>query len=258
MKACLTSLLVYAFFLTLQPVQAEDLDEVIHAMREGNFAEAYCILRPYADAGDADAQYNIGWMYLNGYGLAINDSLALEWWQRAADQGHTDASFSIAMLYNLGEGQVEKDMGKAIDYYLLAAEDGHEDALLILKSMLQRDDRALGDRRLPIINTYGHLLGSPKQVKSKRVNVRSGPGTGHAIIASLERGSVVLALDTKGNWTSVVLKNTGKSAWIYTSLLEDHVADATIAAEAGVEEAEQSVEEAEPDSTEESGAEDFE
>ena len=122
---------------------AADFEDAMHAMREGNFAEAYCMLRPLAVSGDAEAQYNIGWMYLNGYGLAINDSLALEWWQRAADQGYTDASFSLAMLYSLGDGQVKKDPDLALDYYLAAMDDDHEDAILIVKSMLLRDDKTI-------------------------------------------------------------------------------------------------------------------
>lgn len=212
--------LLALFFLT-SSVWALDIDDAVHAMREGNFAEAYCLLRPYADAGDAEAQYNIGWMYLNGYGLAINDSLALEWWQRAADQGHIDAIFSMAMLYSLGEGQVKKDMDRAIDLYLLAAEDGHEDARLIIRSMLQRNDRAIRDRKQQIVNTYGSMLGTLKQVRVKRVNIRSGPGLGQAIVASAEQGQSILTLSEKGKWTQVILKDNGNIAWVYTSLLED-------------------------------------
>jgi len=216
------SYLSVCFVFLLSPSGwALDIDDAVHAMRVGNFAEAYCLLRPYADSGDAEAQYNIGWMYLNGYGLAINDSLALEWWQRAADQGHIDATFSMAMLYSLGEGQVKKDMDRAIDLYLIAAEDGHEDARLIIKSMLQRNDRAIRDRKQQIINTYGSILGTLKQVRIKRVNIRSGPGLDQSIVASAEQGEQILTLSEKGKWTQVVLKDNGNIAWVYTSLLED-------------------------------------
>ncbi len=214
---------IFILFLLSSPGWSLDLDDAVHAMREGNFAEAYCILRPHAEAGDAEAQYNIGWMYLNGYGLAINDSLALEWWQRAADQDHIDATFSMAMLYSLGEGQVKKDMNRAIDLYLIAAVDGHEDARLIIKSMLQRNDRAIRDRKQQIINTYGSILGTLKQVRIKRVNIRSGPGLDQAIVASAEQGEQILTLAEKGKWTQVILKDNGNIAWVYTSLLEDTV-----------------------------------
>ena len=121
------TLLLLVFATTQGAARAADIHDAMASMRHGDFAEAYCILRPHADNGNPDAQYNIGWMYLNGYGLAINDRLALEWWQRASSQGHIDANFSIAMLYSLGEGQVKKDKDKALDYYLLAAQAGHAD-----------------------------------------------------------------------------------------------------------------------------------
>jgi hypothetical protein len=238
-------LLLLLLPLSVFPALALDIDDAVHAMREGNFAEAYCILRPHADSGDAEAQYNIGWMYLNGYGLAINDSLALEWWQRAADQGHIDAIFSMAMLYSLGEGQVKKDMDRAIDLYLVAAEDGHEDARLIIRSMLQRNDRAIRERKQHIINTYGSMLGTLKQVRIKRANVRSGPGIDQAIVASAEQGDVILTLSEKGKWTQVVLKENTGTAWIYTSLLED-IADTEIP-EAGEVEADNETVTEEPD-----------
>ncbi|UCB55385.1 MAG: sel1 repeat family protein, partial [Thiotrichales bacterium] len=58
------------------PVTASDVSDAVSAMRAGNYAEAYCVLKPYAESGDPEAQYNIGWMYLNGYGLMMNDKLA--------------------------------------------------------------------------------------------------------------------------------------------------------------------------------------
>ena len=140
-------------------VVAGELEDVVAAMRIGDFAEAYCIMRPLAESGDADAQYNICWMYMNGYGLRVNDSLALEWWNKASDQGHVDASFSIGMLYSLGDGDVPKDSKKAIDYYLLAVKAGHEDAITILQSMMMRNDKEIQGRMHSIIYDYSLLFG---------------------------------------------------------------------------------------------------
>lgn len=209
--------------LIAQPLNASDVSDAIDAMRAGNFAEAYCVLKPHAEAGDAEAQYNIGWMYLNGYGLAMNDSLALEWWQRASEQGYTDASFSIAMLYSLGEGQVEKNMDKAIEYYLMAVEDGHEDANMIIRSMLARNDKAIRQRKQEIIRTYGYLIGPLFDVKVDRANVRREPSLEAAIIAVAEAGTTLVELSDKGQWMQVGLLESGEVAWIYRSLLQPHV-----------------------------------
>ena len=204
------------------PAAAGDVSDAINAMKAGNYAEAYCVLKPYAEDGDADAQYNIGWMYLNGYGLMMNDKLALEWWQRAADQGHIDATFSIAMLYSLGEGQVETDMDKAVEYYLRAVEDGHEDAHMIIRSMLARNDKAIRERKQEIIRTYGYLLGPLFDIKVDRANVRQQPSVDAGIVTVLEKGATVVELTARGQWMQVGLLESGDVAWIFKPLLQPH------------------------------------
>ncbi len=203
---------------------AEDLEDAVAAMRIGDFAEAYCIMRPLAENGDADAQYNIGWMYLNGYGLRINDSLALTWWKKASEQGHSDASFSIGMLYSLGEGEVPKDSDKAIDYYLIAADDGHEDAIAILTSMIQRDDRFARNRLYAIIRGRESMFGVEYHVKAKKLNARKGPSTKAKIIAKLLKGETVLEVNKQGQWSQVVAldhENIDRTVWVYSPLLEN-------------------------------------
>ncbi len=203
---------------------AEDLEDAVEAMRHGDFAEAYCIMRPLADSGDADAQYNIGWMYLNGYGLRINDILALEWWQKAVAQGHRDASFSIGMLYSLGEGEVSKNSDRAIDYYLIAADDGHEDAVAILKNMLQRDDRYIRNRLYDMIRERTAMFGVERRVKAKKLNARSGPSTESKIVTQLLQGEKVLQVNKQGLWSQVVIlanEDIDHTVWVYNPLLEN-------------------------------------
>lgn len=202
---------------------AGDVSDAVKSMRAGNYAEAYCVLKPYAEAGDPEAQYNIGWMYMNGYGLMMNDRLALEWWQRASVQGYIDATFSLAMAYSQGEGQLAADMEKAIDYYLMAVEDGHEDANMIIRSMLSRNDKAIRARKQEIIRTYGYLLGPLFDVKVDRANIRQQPSLDAGIVTVLERGATVVELTARGKWMQVGLLESGDVAWVYKSLLQPHV-----------------------------------
>ena len=60
-------------------------------------AALYCQI---ARAGDAQAQYNLGWMYANGRGVARNDATAAYFFQAAAQQGLTVAQ---RMLQIVGE-----------------------------------------------------------------------------------------------------------------------------------------------------------
>jgi TPR repeat protein len=202
---------------------AKELDDAVDAMRAGDFAEAYCIMRPLAEAGDADAQYNIGWMYLNGYGLRTNDILALQWWEKASAQGNSDASLSIGMLYSLGEGDVAKDLNKAIDYYLLAASDGQEDAITILQSMMQRNDREMRGRMHSIIAQHGSLFGEKYLVKANKLNARIEPSTESKVLARLVKGQAVLELQRQSSWSQVVVlddETIDRTVWVYNPLLE--------------------------------------
>ena len=223
-KNIITGLMLLLSAAALNVAQAESLEDAVDAMRSGDFAEAYCIMRPLAEEGDADAQYNIGWMYLNGYGLRINDSLALEWWQKASEQGHSDASFSIGMLYSLGEGEVPKDSDKAIDYYLIAADENHEDAVAILKSMMLRDDAFVRSRLYSILDGRESMFGFERHVKAKKLNARKGPSTESEIVTRLLKGEKVLEVNKQGLWSQVVLlsdHDVEQTVWVYNPLLED-------------------------------------
>ena len=217
-----TSLFFVAQLFSSQ-LAAKDLNDAVEAMRTGDFAEAYCIMRPLAESGDADSQYNIGWMYLNGYGLRVNDSLALEWWEKASEQGHSDASFSIGMLYSLGEGKVPKDLEKAVDYYLTAAEHGHEDAVTMLQYMLMRNDKEIRSRLHYIAEKDGHLFGKTLSVKATKLNARNGPSVNEAIVTQLLQGQRVLEIYVDGKWSQVITlddKEIDRTVWVYNPLLE--------------------------------------
>ena len=223
-KYIIAGLLFVSFAAASNVAVAEDLDDAVDAMRSGDFAEAYCIMRPLAEGGDADAQYNIGWMYMNGYGLRVNDSLALEWWEKASEQGHSDASFSIGMLYSLGDGEVSKDSDEAIDYYLIAADDGHEDAIAILKSMMMRNDGFVRDRLHSIISDRETLFGIERPVKAKKLNARKGPSTETKVVAQLLKGETVLEIHKQGQWSQVVIlgnEDIDRTVWVYNPLLEN-------------------------------------
>ena len=78
-----------------------------------------------AEAGDADAQYELG----SEYYIKEDYAKAAEWYLKAAEQGHAEAQYDIGTKYEDGEG-VERDAAKAAEWYLKAAEQGHASAQL--------------------------------------------------------------------------------------------------------------------------------
>jgi hypothetical protein len=76
---------------------------------EGSFAQT----KAKAEAGDADAQYNLGAMYDFGQGVEQDFKEAVKWYRKAADQGLAEAQFNLGMMYDQGQG-VEQDFKEAV------------------------------------------------------------------------------------------------------------------------------------------------
>ena len=64
-------------------------------------------LRLAAEQGDAQAQYRLGAVYLDGVGAERDHAEALRWSRLAADQGHIGARSHLAYLSEVGFGIAE-------------------------------------------------------------------------------------------------------------------------------------------------------
>ena len=74
---------------------------------------------------DPNAQNYIGWMYHWGKdGVSQNDQEAVQWYQKAAENGHMSALNSLAYFYELGKGGLPGDLTRAAVLYQIAAEGG--------------------------------------------------------------------------------------------------------------------------------------
>jgi TPR repeat protein len=68
----------------------------------------------------------IGHMYRFGEGVTKNAHTGIEWYTKAANQGHVEAQFNLAYTYQF-EDEVE-DLQKAVNWFQKAAENDHRDA----------------------------------------------------------------------------------------------------------------------------------
>ena len=66
------------------------------------------------------AQYNLGFMYLNGQGVPQNYAEAAKWYRKAAEQGDVDATRILGLAYYLGKW-VPKDFVQSYFWFSLAA-----------------------------------------------------------------------------------------------------------------------------------------
>ncbi|KAI9249602.1 hypothetical protein EDC94DRAFT_698242 [Helicostylum pulchrum] len=69
------------------------------------------------------AQYNIGVFYAHGYGVDVDYREALLWYLKPARQGHLKAQYRIGQFFHYGNG-VYVDYREALSWYLKAAEQG--------------------------------------------------------------------------------------------------------------------------------------
>jgi TPR repeat protein len=107
-------------------------------------------LRQKAEQGDADAQYELGWMYDNGEGVPENDAEAVKWYRLAAEQGDALAQNNLGVMNARGEGVPQNDL-EAYFWLNLAAAQGvttaKESKAIIEKRGMTREQIAEAQRR---------------------------------------------------------------------------------------------------------------
>jgi len=91
------------------------------------FAAKLLETKAKAEAGDAEAQSNLGFMYDTGQGVEQDFKEAVEWYQKAADQGDVKAQYNLGLSYGKGKG-VEQNTVTAYAWWNIAATNGHQDA----------------------------------------------------------------------------------------------------------------------------------
>ena len=92
-----------------------------------DYAKAVYWFTKAAEHGYAIAQLNLGVCYGNGYGVSQDHAKAVYWYTKAAEQGNAKAQNNLGLCYKKGDG-VSRDYGKAVYWYNTAAKQGHTGA----------------------------------------------------------------------------------------------------------------------------------
>ncbi|HEX5094231.1 MAG TPA: tetratricopeptide repeat protein [Burkholderiales bacterium] len=106
------------------PPAFADYEAGLAAARAGDYPAALREWRPLAEAGNRDAQFNLGLLYENGLGVPADGGEAVRWYRRAAEQDDRGAQAYLAEMYAKGLG-VGRDDVEALRWYRKAAERGH-------------------------------------------------------------------------------------------------------------------------------------
>jgi uncharacterized protein len=126
------NIIVTALFLLLSTNALACYDESLSD--KTNFDN--CLVE--AEQGIALAQYNLGYSYDNGKGVAQDYKEAVKWYTKAAEQGLAEAQSNLGVNYYKAEG-VAQDYKSAHMWYNIAAANGYSTAVenrdLIAKEM---------------------------------------------------------------------------------------------------------------------------
>ncbi len=74
------------------PSWGADFDKGLTAYQNGDYVTALNEFTPLAEQGDADAQFSLGYMYDNGWGVLQNYATAYAWYNIAASNGDEKAA----------------------------------------------------------------------------------------------------------------------------------------------------------------------
>jgi TPR repeat protein len=122
------------------PASAQSVKAGIDAWQRGDYVSAVAIWRPLADAGDADAAFNLGQAYRLGRGVLVDLATAQVWLERAAQKDHPDAQTTLGLLLFQNGNQAE-----GLRWLKLSAERGEARAMLVYGTALFNGDSVAQD-----------------------------------------------------------------------------------------------------------------
>lgn len=146
-----------SLLLVALPAHA-DIREARDLMEASRFSEAYDLLLPAAQSGNADAEELIGVMYAMGLGRERDDVRAFDWYMRASLKGHPGAQSGIGWYYEVGRGLPAPDLVRAYAWYTLSAMGGDPDAAISQEEVAKRMRTEDIERALLLVSDYANWL----------------------------------------------------------------------------------------------------
>jgi hypothetical protein len=161
-------LLVLLVWAAVWPAFAGPYEDGLATYKRGDYATALRLWRPLADAGDADAQLNFGFMYANGEGVPQDYSMAVSWFSKAAEQRHAGAQYNLGIMYEQGWGVPQDYIQAHVWFKLAASRSDASDKELSEKAINSRDRIAA---RMTPAQIARRCRLPPRQLRYQHLNV---------------------------------------------------------------------------------------
>ena len=107
---------------------AGPLEDGFDAYDRGDYQTAKNLWLPLAKGDNADAQYNMGLLYMKGLGVKKHAKTAMKWFKRAAHFGSADAAYNLGVMYKTGQTGHPSNKD-AIYWWKQAADVGHVESM---------------------------------------------------------------------------------------------------------------------------------
>ena len=111
---------VFAAYLislaVINPIQAQGsgaYNEGLLASESGDYTTAATQWQPLAAEGDAAAQFNLALMYHRGLAVPMDETVAVSWYHKSAENGYSKAQEFLAAAYREGWFGLAQDKVKA-------------------------------------------------------------------------------------------------------------------------------------------------
>jgi TPR repeat protein len=102
-----------------------DVAAGMQAFRNKDYQKAFHEWKVSADAGQAEAQFDLGLLYAQGLGVQRDLTVAASWYRKSAEQGNAEAEFALGQMYSRGWG-VPRDQSDALRWLQMASDPDSE------------------------------------------------------------------------------------------------------------------------------------
>ncbi len=195
-----------------------------------------------ARRGDAGAQYNLGLAYHMGEGRAKDDKEAIRWVQKAIENGHPQAESLLASLQQEEEvsaSQIQTTQG-ASTQPLVTPELQQANSTVTEKPVETvpvqpkiNENTQIAETAPPTVTqtaatdtnnkpaiTVNNNSAKPATTSKESAILRATPNTNATSLATIPVGTKLDALETKGEWSKVVIKES-YPLWVYEAYVDD-------------------------------------
>jgi len=96
-----------------------DVAAGMQAFKNKDYGRAFKEWKAAAEAGQAEAQFDLGVLYAQGKGVQRDLTIAERWYRKAAEQGNAEAEFALGQMYSRGWG-MPRDEADALRWFQMA------------------------------------------------------------------------------------------------------------------------------------------